>query len=151
MTDTTEITAAPTGAGDAGSRTGSLTALRLPQLQALASELGLSGTAKMRKSDLVDAIKARQGGGSSRRATSGGSASPASNGSTGSTEPAAPAEVAATAPAATDRAERTERTAGTERTTGAETRDRARRPHRPPERADGRPSTQGDPAGRRPG
>jgi transcription termination factor Rho len=68
VTDTTEITAAPTGAGDAGSRTGSLSALRLPQLQALASELGLSGTAKMRKNDLVEAIKARQAGGSPRRA-----------------------------------------------------------------------------------
>jgi transcription termination factor Rho len=79
VTDTTEITAAPAGAGDAGSRTGSLSALRLPQLQALASELGLSGTAKMRKNDLVEAIKARQGGGASapRRATSNGS----SNGS----------------------------------------------------------------------
>ncbi len=31
--------------------------MKLPQLQALASELGVSGTAKMRKSDLVDAIK----------------------------------------------------------------------------------------------
>jgi transcription termination factor Rho len=31
--------------------------MKLPQLQALASELGVSGTAKMRKSDLVEAIK----------------------------------------------------------------------------------------------
>jgi transcription termination factor Rho len=69
VTDTTEITAAPSGAGDTGRRTGSLSALRLPQLQALASELGLSGTAKMRKSDLVEAITARQGGGAPRRAS----------------------------------------------------------------------------------
>ncbi len=31
--------------------------MKIPQLQALASELGVSGTTKMRKSDLVDAIK----------------------------------------------------------------------------------------------
>jgi transcription termination factor Rho len=31
--------------------------MKLPQLQALASELGVSGTAKMRKSDLVEAIQ----------------------------------------------------------------------------------------------
>jgi len=31
--------------------------MKLPQLQALASELGVSGTTKMRKSDLVEAIK----------------------------------------------------------------------------------------------
>ena len=66
VTDTTEITAAPSGAGDAGRRTGSLSALRLPQLQALASELGLSGTAKMRKSDLVEAITARRQGAAPR-------------------------------------------------------------------------------------
>ena len=69
MTDTTQIAtssahAGDTTSGDTGSRTGSLSALRLPQLQALASDLGLSGTGKMRKSDLVDAITARQSGGS---------------------------------------------------------------------------------------
>ncbi len=47
MTDTTV-------AADAGA---ALSAMKLPQLQALASELGVSGVAKMKKSDLVDAIK----------------------------------------------------------------------------------------------
>ena len=37
--------------------------MRLAELQGLASSLGLSGTAKMRKGDLVTAIKARQSGG----------------------------------------------------------------------------------------
>ncbi|MBN2176717.1 MAG: transcription termination factor Rho [Demequinaceae bacterium] len=37
--------------------TGSLSAMKLPQLQALASELGVSGTSTMKKGDLVDAIK----------------------------------------------------------------------------------------------
>jgi transcription termination factor Rho len=41
----------------AASQNAALSAMKLPQLQALASELGVSGTAKMRKSDLVEAIK----------------------------------------------------------------------------------------------
>ena len=48
MTDTTTV---------AADNTAALSAMKLPQLQALASELGVSGTAKMRKSDLVEAIK----------------------------------------------------------------------------------------------
>jgi transcription termination factor Rho len=48
VTDTT------TAAAD---KSAALSAMKLPQLQALASELGVSGTAKMRKSDLVEAIK----------------------------------------------------------------------------------------------
>ncbi|WNM23808.1 transcription termination factor Rho [Demequina capsici] len=47
MTDTTT----------ASDNTAALTALKLPQLQALAAELGVSGTARMRKSDLVEAIR----------------------------------------------------------------------------------------------
>ncbi|MCH8612343.1 transcription termination factor Rho [Arsenicicoccus dermatophilus] len=37
--------------------------MRLPELQAVAAEMGISGTAKMRKSDLVAAIRERRGGG----------------------------------------------------------------------------------------
>ena len=48
MTDTTTV---------AADNNAALSAMKLPQLQALASELGVSGTAKMRKSDLVEAIK----------------------------------------------------------------------------------------------
>src|SRR3954447_12547797 len=44
-------------------RGGAISTLRLPELQALASELGVTGTSKMRKSDLVDAIKEKRGGG----------------------------------------------------------------------------------------
>ncbi len=47
MTDTTV----------APDQTATLTAMKLPQLQALAAELGVSGTARMRKADLVEAIK----------------------------------------------------------------------------------------------
>lgn len=57
MTDTTTLEAAPPAR-----RSGSLSALKLAELQGLASSMGISGTAKMRKSDLVEAIKAKQGG-----------------------------------------------------------------------------------------
>ncbi len=40
----------------AGNTNAALTAMKLPQLQALASELGVAGVAKMKKSDLVAAI-----------------------------------------------------------------------------------------------
>jgi transcription termination factor Rho len=94
VTDTTEIaaTSTPVGStsGDAGRRTGSLSALRLPQLQALASELGLSGTGKMRKSDLVEAITARQSGGSApRRAGSPAKAPSSTSGTSGMEAPSA--------------------------------------------------------------
>jgi transcription termination factor Rho len=36
--------------------------MRLPELQAVAAELGISGTARMRKSDLLEAIRSRQSG-----------------------------------------------------------------------------------------
>jgi transcription termination factor Rho len=40
-----------------------LSALKLPELQALASSLGISGASKLRKGDLVAAISDKQGGG----------------------------------------------------------------------------------------
>ena len=65
MTDTTELAAAP--AADGHPAAGRALHMRLPELQALASSLGVNGTAKMRKGDLVPAIKARQTGGSAAR------------------------------------------------------------------------------------
>nr|WP_308113578.1 transcription termination factor Rho [Kineosporia corallincola] len=53
MTDTTEMSAAV-----------DLSTLRLPQLQAVASQLGIAGTARMRKAELLEAIRSHQGGGS---------------------------------------------------------------------------------------
>lgn len=64
MTDTIDTaTSSATGASAAGgnARSGALSTLRLPELQALASQLGVKGTSKMRKSDLVDVIRARTG------------------------------------------------------------------------------------------
>ncbi|WP_150244871.1 transcription termination factor Rho [Nocardiopsis quinghaiensis] len=57
--------AAPTGASSrsrAASRGTGLAALKLPELQKLASSLGITGTGRMRKSDVIAAIEARQGG-----------------------------------------------------------------------------------------
>jgi transcription termination factor Rho len=64
VTDTIDTaTSSATGATAAGgnARSGALSTLRLPELQALASQLGVKGTSKMRKSDLVDVIRARTG------------------------------------------------------------------------------------------
>ncbi|MFE6236411.1 transcription termination factor Rho [Cellulosimicrobium sp. NPDC057862] len=75
MTDTIDTaTSSATGSAAAGgnARTGALSTLRLPELQALASQLGVKGTSKMRKGDLVDVIRARTGeqGASERPAAS---------------------------------------------------------------------------------
>lgn len=58
MTDTIDAAATTTG----GSGSGSISAMRLPELQALASQLGVKGTSKMRKGDLVEAISAARSG-----------------------------------------------------------------------------------------
>jgi transcription termination factor Rho len=70
VTDTIE-TAVSTGSGGSA-RGGAISAMRMPELQALAAQLGVTGTSRMRKSDLVDAIQARNGGGErpARRAAS---------------------------------------------------------------------------------
>ena len=47
----------------------SLTALRLPELQALAAELGIQGAAKLRKGELVDTISETQAASTATTAT----------------------------------------------------------------------------------
>jgi transcription termination factor Rho len=68
VTDTSEIAPAGPGANGAGPRTPNLSTLRLPELQAVAAQLGIGGTARMRKSDLVTAIQAHQGKGANSAA-----------------------------------------------------------------------------------
>ncbi|MCW2535636.1 MAG: rho, partial [Modestobacter sp.] len=71
MSETTDLVdvpsteaAADTGAASRSRRRGSgLSGMLLPELQRLAGELGIAGTGKMRKSDLVAAISERQVGG----------------------------------------------------------------------------------------
>ncbi len=70
MSDTTDTTSGvPTVADDASAgtarrrRSGSgLTAMLLPELQSMAASLGISGTARMRKGELISAITEKQGG-----------------------------------------------------------------------------------------
>jgi transcription termination factor Rho len=99
VTDTTDLAAAP-AADETPRRSGGLSTMRLAELQGLASSLGLSGTARMRKGDLVTAIRARQSG-----------APAASAPSTSGPEAAAPAHEAATSETA-GRPARTSRRAG---------------------------------------
>jgi transcription termination factor Rho len=106
LSDTTDLlTGANDATGDAGSTPaapktrrragGGLTAMLLPELQGLAGELGISGTGRMRKGELIAAIQAKQSGG----------AAPAGTTAPADTAPAAKAP-AAKAPAA-DKAART--------------------------------------------
>ncbi|WP_417852086.1 transcription termination factor Rho [Blastococcus tunisiensis] len=65
----------------------------LPELQRLAGELGISGTGRMRKGDLVAAISARQVGGGADAPADNGAAAPAeSAGTPGTATSAAPLE-----------------------------------------------------------
>ena len=86
MSETTDLAAtgaqdapgmseAPAASGTTGSprrRGNGLSGMLLPELQRLAAELGISGTGKMRKGDLVAAISDRQVGGSSNGSGSSG-------------------------------------------------------------------------------
>ncbi|KGM13783.1 transcription termination factor Rho [Cellulomonas bogoriensis] len=77
MTDTTEAvesSGADSGRKPAASRGAALSGLRLPELQALAAEIGITGTSGMRKADLVAAIKERRGSGTSAGSRSAGQA-----------------------------------------------------------------------------
>ena len=105
MTDTIEATS-----GRKATK-GGLTGLKIAELKDVASRLGITGTGKMRKDDLVAAISSRQsgtapassGGSAGSAAGSGGSAAGSGGsaaGSGGSTAPAAaPASAAAAASA----------------------------------------------------
>ncbi len=81
MSETTEAIDSPPVTASTTRRRGSgLSGMVLPELQQLAGSLGITGTARMRKSDLVAAIQDRQG---SNRADTGSApraAAPATNG-----------------------------------------------------------------------
>ena len=63
MTDITTLGgAASQDGGEKGRRSGALSSMKVAELQGLAASMGITGTAKMRKGDLVTAIKARQSG-----------------------------------------------------------------------------------------
>ena len=86
----------------AATRTGALSTLRLAELQQLASSMGISVNAKMRKADLVSAIRERRGGGDVRAAD--GAGGQPSGQARGAEQDAAP-----TSDGGTPRAERSSR------------------------------------------
>ncbi|WP_425580014.1 transcription termination factor Rho [Terrabacter terrae] len=65
--------------------------MKLDELKGVASSMGITGTAKMRKSDLVEAIKARQSGGSSAPATAPATSATTSATASGAAPASAPA------------------------------------------------------------
>ncbi len=99
MTETIEP-AVSTGSGGSA-RGGAISAMRMPELQALAAQLGVTGTSRMRKSDLVEAIQSRSGGGDrpagrTRRAASREAGRPAEAAAPVETAPAASASPSST-------------------------------------------------------
>ncbi|MFL6117794.1 MAG: Rho termination factor N-terminal domain-containing protein, partial [Catenulispora sp.] len=73
MSDTTTESPATAPTGRAGK---GLSSMLLPELQAYAVSLGITGTARMRKGQLIEAIQEKNGG-SSAKAEPAGSAPPA--------------------------------------------------------------------------
>src|ERR1700722_11841879 len=71
VSDTTEfLTSSPDRAstdaastGRAGKTGGGLAAMRLPELQQLAQSMGIKGTGRLRKGEVIAAIQEKQGGG----------------------------------------------------------------------------------------
>lgn len=106
MTETTELSPAvelSSSAADsaAPAKSSGLAGLKLAQLQALASQLGISGGSRMRKGDLVAAISAHRAGTPVTKA-------PAKSAAKRTESVAAPAAAAVAAPAAAAPAETTE-------------------------------------------
>jgi transcription termination factor Rho len=135
LTDTTDLlhgsgdangvseTGQAPAAGDAAATTprvrrratsGGLPAMVLPELQALAAELGISGVGRLRKSQLIEAIQERQAGGGGN--ANGGA--PAATKARASRQAGRTTEPDAGSTAATSRAERSDEGAETDRPEG---------------------------------
>lgn len=122
MTETTELSPAVetsssvAAATAAPAKSSGLAGLKLAQLQALASQLGISGGSRMRKGDLVSAISAHRAGTPTAKAAAPAKAEPAAAPAKAESAPA-PAADKAEAPAAdTSRA----RTRGRSRRAGSD-------------------------------
>jgi transcription termination factor Rho len=74
---TTPAESSAVAVAPAGSASGGLTSMVLPELRALAGKLGIKGASGMRKGDLIGAIKERQSGGGSASGGTNGTAAPA--------------------------------------------------------------------------
>jgi transcription termination factor Rho len=151
VSDTTDLLDAPTAgtSGDAAAeqsatkparkRSAGLSGMVLAELQGLAGELGISGTAKMRKGQLIEAIKERQSGGSGSSAAA---AQPAAK-APARRESAAPADAAPADAAPADqrparegrqRRDRSERAAAAAAADGEPQADRKQNDRQPNER-----------------
>lgn len=107
MTETTELSPAVDTSSAAGStaapaKSSGLAGLKLAQLQALASQLGISGGSRMRKGDLVTAISAHRAGTPVSKAPARASEKATDNGTV--SQAAAPAAAPLTAPAGNEAA-----------------------------------------------
>ena len=114
MTETTELSPAVDTSSAAESTTApakssGLAGLKLAQLQALASQLGISGGSRMRKGDLVTAISAHRAGTPVSKAPARAAEKASDNGTV--SHAAAPAAAPATVPAAEDESLARENTA----------------------------------------
>ncbi|SNS53259.1 transcription termination factor Rho [Micrococcales bacterium KH10] len=77
MTQTVTPDAATDGAGNGGRS--NLSAMKLAELQSLASSMGIKGTSKMRKGDLVEVIKSRRSDASDKTKDNQNDAAPATS------------------------------------------------------------------------
>ncbi|MGO4803708.1 transcription termination factor Rho [Arthrobacter sp. 2MCAF15] len=103
MTETTELspavdTSSAAGSSAAPAKSSGLAGLKLAQLQALASQLGISGGSRMRKGDLVTAISAHRAGTPVSKAPARAAEKASDNGTV--SQASAPVTAPATAPAA---------------------------------------------------
>ncbi|WP_120521321.1 transcription termination factor Rho [Arthrobacter celericrescens] len=119
MTETTELAPAVDTNPAAPAKSSGLAGLKLAQLQALASQLGISGGSRMRKGDLVAAISAHRAGGSTAQA-------PAKTEAKAEAEPKPRSAAKAAAPAEAAEAAAPQETAAPE-APRARTRGRSRR------------------------
>jgi transcription termination factor Rho len=133
VSDTTEVldstTDAPSAAPSTRKRSGSgLNGMVLAELQAMATGLGISGTARMRKGQLIEAIQTAQGGSANGGSANGGSARAGRTTTAKRDDAVEPA--AAAAPPATEAGSRTDaaRTDAAARTDSGEGRTRRERP-----------------------
>lgn len=156
VTDTIEPAVSTSSGGSA--RGGAISAMRMPELQALAAQLGVTGTSRMRKTDLVDAIRAKRSGagtGKGAGAEDGAAAEPRARraASRAAGRPAAAAEPAGEAPSASTpvAAAAPARTTATE-TSAVDGEGRRDASRRRPVRAQGEQRAEGEDApGQRPG
>jgi transcription termination factor Rho len=132
---------APTADVASGDRPASLSTMVLPELRALAKQIGVEGASGMRKSELVAAIKERRGDSNGRpRAEKASEAKqPAADAATEQTAPA-PADTATEQPAAQQAPPRRERR-GASRGTGAPSGSEETKPETRPE-AETKPETE---------